>query len=332
MTVTQYGHHEYLINNWVDALSAGITAGSTSISVNSATGLPTIGYFRVKIGTELILCNGRSGTTLSVAARGIEGTTAAAHSLDDPISAMLTRDGLSQFLLDHRGTPFSLESSWADGHGPPAPLNRCLDDSNGVLTVSSFSWVNQGSATATDSNGGIVMTIPDEANFNLRGLVLSAPPTPWQATVRMRLGVAPGEKGSTPWNTSTHAGLWVRESSTGKLTSLSARHYQALAMWNWTNPTTYSAAVDTNLQFDEARWLWLRIEDDGTDLKGFFSYDGSNWTQDGSAWWQQSRTAFMASGPNQVGIYLNSGANSGSSGTGPAVCTVSFENFRLEAQ
>lgn len=328
MTVTQLGYHENLINNVTTALNdaTGINASDTTITVDDATGLPTTGFFRIKMGTEIIICDGRSGNDLNAVTRGAEGTTAASHSDNTEVFCVLTAEGLERFLLDHRGTPFTQETTWADGHGPPAPLNRMLDEANAALTVSSFTWVNQGSATATDSNGGVVMTIPDEANHNLRGLVITAPTTPYQFTVKANV-IAPG---SPMGGNSTHFGLWFRESSTGKLITLSSRYGQALAMWRWTNATTFSAVVDTNMSFHERQGIWFRFEDDGTDLKGYFSMDGSNWSQDGSAWWQQGRTSHMSGGPNQIGFYLNSGTNSGSSGAGPAVATVSFECFRVE--
>lgn len=326
MTVTLSGVHEYLTSNIITALNGAINDSVTTITVDDATGLPTLGYFRIEIDSELILCYGRSGNDLNVLTRGIEGTSAASHSDGAEVKVVATNAGVRRFLLDHRGTCYTEDSTFDDSHGWPVPLGRMMDEARADLTASSFTWQNQGSATIADHNGGVVMTIPDEAVIKLRGVTLSAPSTPYCFTARMWVGIAPGALGAN----STHAGLWFRESSTGKLTTLSAQCGFNVAMRNWTDWNTFSATVDTAWEFDDIPFIWLRLWDDGTDVKGYYSLDGSNWSQDDSAWFQQGRTSFMSGGPNQIGIYLSSGTNSGNDSSGPAVCTVQFDNFVVE--
>ena len=226
------------------------------------------------------------------------------------------------------GSGYTIDTSFADGHGYPIPLGRMTDHNRANLTASSFTWRNQGAATIADHNGGVVLTIPDEASWKLRGLTISAPGTPYAVTARMRIALAPGEPIGL---NSTHAGLWIRENSTGELLTLSCRVGQSFAMWEWTDWNTWSATVDTSWAgYNTMPWIWLRLEDDGTDHKGYYSLDGSNWSQDGSSWFQQSRTAHMASGGDQIGFYLNSGTNSGNTTTGPATCTVWVDCFNVE--
>lgn len=321
MTVEQLGFHETLINNWQDQLNGSISDSATTITVDDATGLPTSGYFRVKIHNELILCDGRSGNDLSVVARGLEGTAAAPHADNSAIVAVLTAGGLQRFLLDHRGVAFQEDSTYRT-----VAHQRFLDESNDVLTVSDFTWVNQGGATATDINGAIYMTVPDEANPNLRMLVLPVPSAPWRALVKVNLGVGMGSLN----NQGTQAGLILRESSSGKLITATARYGGRLAFLRFTNPTTFDAVIDTNLSFHENS-IWLRIDDDGTNLAMRASDLGIGFTETAdSNWWTQGRTAHMSGGPDQIGIYINSGTNSGSTGSGPCVCHATFEAFRLE--
>ena len=315
MAVTKYGYHETLTNNWQSVLSGAITAGDTSITVADATGLPTKGFFRVKIESEIVLCNGRSGNVLSVASRGAEGTTAASHSSAVAITAPLTAGGLQKYLLEHRGTAFTEEAT-----ATAVPVNRMLDESGNVLTSASFTWVNQGTATGSDSNGGLVLTAPAEASTVLRAMTRAVPSTPYRFYTRLRIG--PGI-GTTPGVNAAHAGLCFYQSSSGKFVTLSARYGQALAMWRWTNTTTFSATVDTNMEFHGDR-IWLMFEDDGTNFCGFFSHDGNNWTRDGSAWWQESRTAFLTTtSADYYGLYINSG-----SGLAGEIFT--FESFVVE--
>lgn len=327
MAVTQTGVHEVLTSNIITALNGAITDSDTTITVDDATGLPDLGYFRIEIDSELILCWGKSTNDLKVLTRGIEGTAAAAHSDNAEVKVVATDAGVRRFLLDHRATCYTEDTTFDDSHAWPVPLGRMTDESRNNLSVSSFTWQNQGSATAVDHNGGIVMTVPDEASWKLRGLTLTAPSTPYAFTTRMRIGLAPGSMATAD---STHAGLWFRENSTGEIITLSNRCGDNLAMWRWSDWNTFNATIDTAWGFDDVPYMWLRLEDDGTDLKGFFSLDGSNWSQDDSAWFQQGRTSFMAGGPDQIGIYLNSGNNSGNNGAGPATCTVYFECFNVE--
>lgn len=331
MAVTKYGIHDELINRYSSTLNGSISSSDTTITVSDATGLPTAGFFTLQIGSELIRCSGRSGAVLAVDQRGDEGTAAAAHSSGVVVQCVLTEDTLRQYLLrgagHGRSCGYTGDASFADSQAWPIPMRRPADESRAALTVSDFTWRNQGSATATDSNGAIVLTVPDEANFNLRGLELTAPSTPYAMTARLRMALGPGVPAS---NTSSIGGLWAVESSTGKLLALWARYGDVIEFGRWSSVTTYSADIGTRLGYHEPNWLWFRFVDNGTDVKGFFSTDGSNWTYDDSAWWQESRTAFLSGGANRIGFFLNSGSNSGSYGSGPAVCTMVIDAFNVE--
>jgi hypothetical protein len=330
MAVTQYGFHETLINRFETALNGSITAAATTITVDSVTGLPAEGYFYLLIESELIRCSGYSGLVIQVAGRGAEGTTAATHADNTLVEAVLTNEGLQRYLLSNNDgcAAYSQDNptSVTGYEGYTVPLNRATDAARANLTASSFTWHNQGSATLVDSAGGFKMTVPDEANHALRGVTITAPTAPYMFTTRIRGFVAPGEPIG---GNSTHGGLWIRDSG-GKLLTLSVRQGQATAMWEWTNWTTFSSTVGTTLDYHDVNHLWLRLFDDNTNIQGFFSVDGSNWSHYGTAWWDQSRTAHLTSGGNGIGFYLNSGTNSGSSGAGPATATASFECFDVE--
>jgi hypothetical protein len=66
------------------ALSADITAASTTISVGSTTGFASRG--RISIDSELIGYTGTTGTSFTGARRGMDGTTAAAHTTGAAVS------------------------------------------------------------------------------------------------------------------------------------------------------------------------------------------------------------------------------------------------------
>jgi len=65
-------------------LSANITAASTTITVGSTTGFAPRG--RIVIDSELIAYTGTTATTFTGAKRGMDGTTAAAHSSGATVS------------------------------------------------------------------------------------------------------------------------------------------------------------------------------------------------------------------------------------------------------
>lgn len=328
MTVTQYGFHDKLINRFTSTLDGAITDSDTSIVVDDATGLPTEGYFRLLIGSEIIICTHRSGNTITALERGAEGTTAAAHLTASTVECVCTNGALQKYLLTNsRGdcAAHTEDSTFDDGHGWPSAINRALDENNATLTASDFTWHNQGSATLVDSSGGFKMTVPDETGFNLRGVTIPQPSTPYQFTARFRYMVAPSDPVGP---SSTHYGLWIRDSG-GKLTTMSVRAGQALTMWNFTDWNTFSSAPEFILDYHDVNHIWLRIWDDGTDHKGYASQDGSNWTHNGTSWWQQGRTAHLTSGGNAIGFYMDS-LGAGPSGSGPAVGTLSIDAFHVE--
>lgn len=328
MAVTQYGFHDKLINRFSSTLDGAITDSDTSIAVDDATGLPTEGFFRLLVDSEIIICSHRSGDTLTAIERGSEGTVAASHLTAATVECVCTNGALQKYLLTNsRGdcAAHTEETSFDDSHAWPIPINRASDEDNAVLTASDFTWHNQGTATLTDSNGAFRMTCPSETGFHLRGVTIPVPSAPYAFTARFSYMVAPSEPVGPP---STHYGLWIRDSG-GKITTMSVRAGQALAMWNFTDWQNFSAAPDFVLDYHDIKNIWLRIEDDGVDHKGYASLDGSNWSHDGSSWWQQSRTNFLTSGGNGIGFYMDS-LGSGNSGSGPAIGTISIDSFHVE--
>lgn len=65
-------------------LGGNISASATTITVADSSGLPRVG--RVIIGSEVIGYYDNSSNTLSACQRGLEGTTAATHTLGDTVT------------------------------------------------------------------------------------------------------------------------------------------------------------------------------------------------------------------------------------------------------
>jgi hypothetical protein len=93
---------ENLKNSSKSTLSAAINNSITTIVVADGNQFPAAN-FRILIGTELLLCTAKSGNNLTVE-RGVEGTTAAAHTNGAKCTMVLTATGLAEFVDDRIAT------------------------------------------------------------------------------------------------------------------------------------------------------------------------------------------------------------------------------------
>lgn len=301
---------EQLANDALTTLASAIGASDTSLTVASATGFPTTGNFRIRIDNEILLVTAVAGTTFTVN-RGQEGTTAAPHSAGATVAQVLTVEGLTQWRRDgwdlghvkntvanrpaaiYPGRLFlptngfavyrDTGSAW-DAWGPVFPLSP--------PDLNSFTWVNQGSATATNTNGGILLTDPATATTNIRILKRPAPATPYKITV----GFIP----TIHMVTWSQVGIGFRQSSSGKLETISllptSTSYQVtLRIARYNSATSFNTdAASVNI-IPMPRFF--QLEDDGTTL--FF-----RWSGDGYGFhtvYSESRTTwFTTSGPDEV--------------------------------
>ncbi len=266
-------------------LTAAITNVQTTLTVASAANFPTEGDFRILIGTELLLVTSVSGTTFTVT-RGIEGTTAAAYAGGTTVTGIITAGGLDQWVNDAFG-----------GYTSGYPM-RILNKAGTTLQVSNFTWVNQGTATAVDTtDGGIDIQVPSTASHNLRILTVAAPSTPWTLTTRVIFG-----PGVVTGATGSYAGLCARRNSTGQLYVGRSRAGDVAQLRRMTNPTTESTLVGTSVS-QIGNQFWQQLQDNGTNIIYRVSTDGVNWYQLAS----EARGAFMVGGPDEVGLYVDSG-------------------------
>lgn len=273
-------------NGGESTLNGAISDSATSLTVNSASPFPSSPDFRLVIDSEIVLVTAVSGSTFTIE-RAQEGTSAAAHSSSATVSLYLTAG--------------SMDQAFKDGFASADyPLNRTLNQ-GADIAHSGFTWLNQGSATSvTADDGGILVTCPSEAADQIRGKHISAPSAPWVLTTFCMLG--PGMKDYTgSAGDGSYMGPMLRESSTGKLYMLVLRG-DRIALWKMTNVTTFSAEVDSYIN-NNRHAMWLKIEDDNTDIKAHVSVDGYVWEE----CFNEGRTTFMSGGPDQVGFGVSSG-------------------------
>lgn len=166
--------------------------------------------------------------------------------------------------------------------------------------VADFSWFNQGSATATDTDAGLYLRNV-ENDSELHGLKKSCPATPWTLTVGMRVVQAPPTSAKYPQcgvviSDGTKYIIHLIQCNSG--IGLDRSIYIATEAWN--TATSFSAAVKTALDIgpSAAGSIGLRITDDGTDRKYYWSYDGINF----ELFHTETRTTFLTA--SQFGLVV----------------------------
>ena len=170
-----------------------------------------------------------------------------------------------------------------------------------ALDQSSWSWVNQGSATVVQGSNVVYLTAPNSPSDSWRVRTTSAPFTKYTITAYVRCRY-------TSFGANQQQGGICFSDSSGKLYFWYVSSANQLQAVKWTNATTFSAVGPVNTGLLAAgQWHYLQIEDDGTNLKFRSSLDGVNFETNGS----ESRTAFFTSGPTLVGIACSANTNIG---------------------
>jgi hypothetical protein len=264
---------ETMTNDPASTLSADCTNSATTLSITSVSTFPTTGNFRIKIGTELILVGGISGSTFTGCTRGIEGTSAAAHVTTDAVTLVATKRSLvSRSLSALFGT------GW---HTPPVSAD--------------YTWVNQGGATVTETEHALSLLAPAGAGDSMRILKKTAPSTPYTITAVINVACHSVSR--------QNGGLLFRQSSDGKIANWAFNYGAGLAAQKFASATSYNSQYTLSPTGPPlhlgCRPIILRIEDDGTNRKCHWSPDGINFIQYHSV----GRTDYLTA--DEVGFYAN---------------------------
>jgi len=279
---------EQVANLAASTLSAAITSTSaTTLTVTSASTFPGTGNFRIKIDTELMLVTAVSGNTFTVT-RGIESTTAATHLNLAPVTHILTAGGLAQYVSDHAGS------------GPST-----------TLTASSFTWVNQQDATATNGTGSVLFTLPSStASPNNVFQFLSRPWT--TGTVSAVFDIL------YPLFHLTNGQYWsfgFLESATNKTLWLGPTGGEATAQPLWIGSAqlpeyTYANVSQSFIPITDR--MYLQIENDGTNL--YFRISKDEGLSYATVYQEAISAGHFTTGPDH---WMFGGINYGNSTTWP---------------
>jgi hypothetical protein len=278
-------------NDATTQLNGAINNSTTSVAVDDGSVFYEDNRFRILVNDELMLVTKIVTNTLTVE-RGVEGTTAASHSDNDAVRAIMTAEAWKEY-WDQRcdfkpstNTPFII-----------------ADDTGTLLDSTDFAWFSQGTSTLADEpSGQITLELQGNSDtINWRGLEYTAPSTPYTITAFIM-----GGPGCAQGATGTMWGMWFRETSSSKLITNHCKLFEVTACSDWTNGTTFSATNNfTDNGYDRA---WFRMSDDGTDLTVEISVDGRNWYEH----LNEARGTFFTTGPNRIGWGGNPRTKSGS--------------------
>lgn len=275
---------EVLVNDAVTTLNGAINGVVTSLTVTDGSAFPSDMDFRIIIDDEIMKVTQVATNTLTVE-RGVEGTSAAAHSDTADVAAIVTAQSLIN-VIDQSNDfmPSSLH---------PAKI---LDASGDVMTSSDFTWFQQGTSTITDeSNGNLTLITPtNSVSHQWRGMMIDPGSTPWtiETFIQVNFGYLSGSSGLF-WGTFMH------ETSSGKLMTLHNKQFNVGACSDWTDSSTFSA---TNKSFDNGYdRTWFKLEDDGTNLTFSVGVDGRDYFEV----LNEARGTFFDTAPNRVGFCMN---------------------------
>lgn len=262
---------ELFFNDPGTTLNGSINNSTTTVVITSATGFPTVGNFRIRIDSEIMLVTAVSGTSLTVT-RGVEGTTAASHTTGATVAHVVSGGSITQ-----------ANTGW----GLVGPAY----DSTTYPSAVSFSWRNQGTATETATGQSLYLLAAAAAGDNIKGREITAPATPFTLTI----GMIP-HLHEVNYNS---CGVYFADNGTGKITAFNMRN-GLLEVVYFTNATTYSSTpVTVNVTSSNAL-VWLRFADNGTNHTASWSSNGTFFHQ----LYNVSRTTHLAT-TNRIGYYTN---------------------------
>ena len=228
-------------------ITEDLTDVETDVDVASFAGFPAAAQYRILIESELMLVTAGAGTGTWTVTRGAEGTANVAHSSGATVTHVLTAGAIAQVREDWGLFPIT-----------PPPV------------VADWTWVNQGTATITQSGSGLWMYAPAEGTDHFHLLVYAAPATPYAVVLCARMiGM---------YTTYPQAFYGWRQSSDGKIAGLSQYINVHIPVINSSvGDATPKIVANYDTWNSHELIEWIKFEDDGVNRKISYSPNGLNW-------------------------------------------------------
>jgi len=212
------------------------------------------------------------------------------------------------------GGASSTENKTPDSH-PTSPANPDDEfefgstiDTTGARRsgATPWAWRNQGTATGTVTQGGLVISAPLSAGINLRMVEQAVPVGAWRIRCKAQAWI--------PQANFTRCGLFVCRTSVNKVLAIDSAYSSGQKIeanaWNVTGP--YIGAIGSSIAFlgDGYGPIYLEIEYDGSSIYTFryskSGYDGT-WVTLGT----QAQATNLGGAADTVGLYVNTESSAG---------------------
>ena len=313
---------ELIFNDYGTSLDGGINNSTTSLTVSSSAAFPDpfSGQCRIRIDDEILLVTALNhGTRVLTVTRGYENTIPLEHSSGAQVTHILTAGGLETYVTETAianggsgntsGALSSIPGTANDGDmyfPTDAPFvyrsNGSVWSAFGPIwkmtppTTSTLgTWVNQGSSTFTNANGGTLFVAPANSGDQNRLVVTAAPSAPYTVTARWFVDAYPSNYFT--------AGLVLYETSTGKLLSFGTAHnngsVQGVTRWN--SVSSFSSSPFSGASINNT--AFFRVVNNSTTLTFSISQNGFDFT---NVVYTENVNAFFTTGPSHIGLVADS--------------------------
>lgn len=275
-----------------------------------------------------------SGTTLTIDARAVTfakaqaiatarllGRTTAGSGDIEELTASQVAAMLGGAPAPGAGLPYMYPNGDAisDALNDNFRLDASLDTTGARFSgASAWSWVNQGSATATIVRKRLHLAIPAATGGvnSFRIIKQTLPSGSWIYRAKLY-------RFSTATSSTDSVGMCLRESGTGKLVIIQTGLSGSFLVWcaRWNSPTSFNATVGGTETVPQDKFLapvWFEIEKDGSNYYFRFSFnDVYYWER-----YSEAHAAFFTTAADEIGLFAYDDA-------GNAQTLVSPEFYRI---
>ncbi|MHB8884741.1 MAG: hypothetical protein ACYC5H_06590 [Methylovirgula sp.] len=182
----------------------------------------------------------------------------------------------------------SYEQAWTQPHAANFPTTYISPSGSGMSVADyALGVVLSANATSGNSNYQVAMFQP----------VPTGGTHGWRVIARLVAGAPPV--------TAIKGGLTIRNSSNGKEVSFDLGYDSgsAITITQWAGYDTWYAGINLSGQADFSG-AWYMIENDGTNLNYYYSYDGYTWAK----LYTEPLASSYTGTPDQVGLQFNANA------------------------
>jgi hypothetical protein len=287
-------------------LASGYTSGGASITVTSASGFPSTGTFRVRLGNAgktLYRVDSVSGSVFTGGAEEFDANASAGNTVH-----LAGTRGAAERWLQSPEAGYPTARSGVSGADRSGPISKLVP-----LSQSSWTWFNQGSAVVTEGSDLVNLESPTFGSTNIRGRLQGSYPSPpftLIVLVRPKFQVAGSASNLAALGLTVSDGTKHKVLVTSNFDVNSGNGPGAIWVGKYDTSTTFSTgtSIATLRYADSGIPIWLKLEDNNTNHILSFSLSGVTWTQVLS----ETRTTHLT--PSNIGIVVSTQSSTSNQG------------------